>query len=275
MSRRKMFTESDLVSAFSAAGAKCKRKISVYLIGGCAMTFIGRKVATKDIDVVLSSAADAKDFTQAMERAGFTYVKRLPGEHNALGATAIMKDAKGMRFDIFVQRVCRALEFSHGMKSRARFYRTFSNLDVYVMSPEDIFLFKGITERDADLDDMRILAEAGLDWKTVETECLSQKRNARWAYMLGTKLDELRTSFGITSPIVKTLMDHADLDLLTYAFGNIIDKREVTFREVARAVKEKYGYSESWTRKQLASFIRKRIISAKKKERPQVYSMTR
>lgn len=275
MSQRKMFTDSDLVSAFSAAGAKCERKISAYLIGGCAMTFMGRKVATKDIDVVFTSAADAKDFTKAMERVGLAYVRRLPGEHNAIGATAIMEDVKGMRFDIFVRRVCRALEFSSGMKSRARFYRSFGNLDVYVMSPEDIFLFKGITERDADLDDMRLLVETGLDWKTVQTECFSQKRNGRWAYMLGTKLDELRASFGIISPIIKTLMDRADLDLLTYAFGIIIDKREVTFREIADAIKTKYGYSDSWTRKQLASLVRKGAISVKNKERPQAYSMTK
>src|SRR3989304_1966296 len=107
MSQRKMFTESDLVAALSAAGAKGRRKIFAYLIGGCALTFMGRKVATKDIDVVLSSAADAKNFTEAMKLVGFAYVKKRPSEYDTLGTIASVEDVKGMRFDIYDRQVCR------------------------------------------------------------------------------------------------------------------------------------------------------------------------
>jgi len=264
MSQPKMFTGADLSKVLGHAGSKIGRKIAAYLIGGCAITFMGSKVATKDVDIVFGSAADAKEFAAAIRLVGFDYVRRLGSGYNALGTSAIMEDSRGMRFDIFDRQVCRALELSQAMKARARLYESFGSLDVYLMAPEDVFLFKGITERAADLEDMRILAEVGLNWQTIEQECLSQKRSGQWAHMLGTKLLELRAKFGIESPIIKNLMDHADLDLLTYAFGNIIGEGNSTFKEIAQAVSEKYRYSASWTRKQLAILVQRRIVGKKK-----------
>jgi hypothetical protein len=46
-----------------------------------------------------------------------------------------MEDNRGMRFDIFDRQVCRGLELSQGMKTRARVYQSFGNLDVYLMAP--------------------------------------------------------------------------------------------------------------------------------------------
>jgi len=274
MSQPHMFGEADLTKALSDSGAKLSRKVSAYLIGGCAMTFMGRKVATKDVDVVFGSLDEAKEFTNALGQFGFASVKSLTGPYATMGTFAIVEDSGGMRFEIFDRHVCRALELSTGMKSRARPYRTFGNLQVHLMAPEDVFLFKGITEREADLDDMRILAEVGLNWKTIETECLSQKRSGRWAYLLGTKLMELRRKFDIASPIIKTLMDHADMDLLVYAFGNVIGDKEIPFKEIARVINEKYGYKDSWTRKQLALLAAKDFVRKRRQGREDIYSMT-
>ena len=41
MSEVKKFGEADLISALGDIGAKLKRKMRIYLIGGCAMTFMG------------------------------------------------------------------------------------------------------------------------------------------------------------------------------------------------------------------------------------------
>jgi len=268
-----MFTEEDLTKALADVGSKLGRRIKAYLIGGCAMTFMGRKVATKDIDVVFGTTNDAKDFVAAMQLTGFKHVRNVAGPYSALGAFAIMEDSDEMRFDVYDRQVCRALELSRGMKARARSYKKFGNLDVYLMASEDIFLFKGITERDADFDDMKTLAEAGLSWKTIEKECKSQKRSGHWAYMLGTKLLDLRTKFSIESPIIKSLLDHADVELLTYVFGQIIGKGEMNFKDIFVAIKDKYRYSESWTRKQLHFLTRKGIVGKKKVGRHDMYCM--
>ncbi len=265
MTQPKMFGEMDLRKALTDAGSKLARRIPAYLIGGCAMTFMGRKVATKDIDVVFASTADAEDFAKAMEAVGFAYVHKPSSEYGGLGTFAIMENSRGMRFDIYDRVVCHALQLSTGMRSRAQLYQNLGNLDVYLVAPDDIFLFKGITEREADLDDMRILAEVGLDWPGIEKECIGQKSRGRWADMLGTKLMELRTKFGIESPIIRTLIDHADMELLTHVFGEIIGQNERTFKEIASAIEIKYRYSASWTRKQLRILAQKRAIGIRKK----------
>jgi hypothetical protein len=206
-----------------------------------------------------------------MEKIGFLYVQQPSAEYDALGAWVIMEDSKGMRFDLFDRQVCRALEISDSMHARARHYNHFGNLEVYLMSPEDILLFKGITEREADLDDMRILAERRIDWKAIQNECLSQKQSGRWAYRLGTKLLELRSKFGIDASIIRTLLDYSDRELVKQMFANIISDGNSTFMEISKVVKEKYGYSESWTRKQLVILIKKRAIVSHKKGRKNVF----
>lgn len=271
MSQRKTFTKEDLTKALADVGSKLGRGIKAYLIGGCAMTFMGRKVATKDIDVVFGKTEDTKHFVAAMQLAGFKHVVNVAAPYSALGAFAIMENIDEMRFDVYDRQVCRALELSQGMKTRARPYQKFVNLDVFLIVPEDIFLFKGITERDADLDDMRTLAEVGLDWKTIEKECLSQKRSGRWAYMLGSKLLDLRAKFSIESPITKTLLDHADSGLPAYVFVQIIGEGERNFKEISAAIKNKYRYSESWTRKQIRFLARKGIIGKRKAGRRDLY----
>ena len=274
MTQPRMFGEGDLTKALEGSGRHVSRRITAYLIGGCAMTFMGRKVATKDIDIVLGSSSDAKEFTTALQQVGFASVRHLTSPYARMGAFDIVEDKQGMRFDIFDRQVCNALVLSNGMKSRARLYRTFGNLEVYLMAPEDIFLFKGITEREADLDDMRILAEVELEWRTIETECLSQTPSGRWTYMLGTKLMELRKRHGIASPIIKTLMAHADMDLLVYAFRTVIGNEWMKFKEIAGGINEKYGYKDSWTRKQLALLTTKGFVQKSRRAREFVYSMT-
>jgi hypothetical protein len=264
MSQPKMFTKADLNNALENVGSKLRRRITGYLIGGCAMTFMGRKVATKDVDIVFGSTTHTKSFMAAMQLVGFKYVREPRTEYSALRASAIMEDSSGMRFDIFDRQVCRALELTGAMRARAHLYQTFRKLDVYLMAPEDIFLFKRITERAADLDDMRILAEVGLNWKTIEKECLSQRRSEKWAYMLGTKLLELKAKFEIKSPIIKSLMDYADLGLLTYVFGHIMGEGENTLKEIAQRINENYKYSTSWTRKQLIGLVKRHIVGKKR-----------
>jgi len=270
----RMFGEVDLTKTLEGSGRHVSRKVTIYLIGGCAMTFMGRKAATKDIDIVLGSSGDAKEFTIALGKIGFASVRHLTSPYAMMGAFDIVEDDQGMRFDIFDRQVCNALVLSNSMKSRARLYRTFGNLEVHLMAPEDIFLFKGITELEADLDDMRTLAEVGLEWKTIETECLSQPNGGQWAYMLGTKLMELRTKYGIASPIIKTLMDHADIDLLVYAFRKVLGNQQMKFKDIARGITDKYDYKDSWTRKQLALLTTKGFMQKSRRGRECLYSMT-
>ena len=74
---------------------------------------------------------------------------------------------------------------------------------VLIASKEDLFLFKGITEREADLDDMRILAQSGLNWETISQECKSQSEisGVCWEDALYQNLIDLKARYSIASPI--------------------------------------------------------------------------
>lgn len=268
---RKKFNEGDLTGALGKVGPMLGRDVTTYLIGGCAMTFMGAKLATKDIDVVLATTEDVRELSSAMQAAGFQVAKKPSKEYDTLGTWVILEDPKGMRFDMFDRQVCRALEIDRGMKSRATFYRRFGKLDVYLISPEDIFLFKGITDREADLEDMRILAERGIGWKTVQGECMSQRRSGLWADKLGAKLMDLKARYAIDAPIIKSLMDHGAVTLLERSLRKVMGDRKMTFREIAALVKQNYNYSESRTRKQLDLLIKKGPLKKEKSGREYLF----
>jgi len=155
---REMFNESQLISELEKIGNNLKRRVKIFLIGGCSMVLRGYKLATKDIDVVFTSPSNLGDFADVLKGLGFQEIVKLPKEH-VLGASAVLRDAEGFQFDLFHRQVCKGLEITKRMEERAELYRTLGKMDVHLMAPEDVFLFKSITEREADILDMRTLAE--------------------------------------------------------------------------------------------------------------------
>lgn len=272
MSEVKKFGEADLINALNEIGTKLKKKTQIYLIGGCAMTFMGAKAATKDIDVIVTSPENAKNLIKSMEDAKFIRVNNLTREYKAMDATVIMERAD-MRYDIFTKKVCGKLEIDEKMQTRATFYKTFGNLDVYLMSGEDIFLFKGMTERTADLDDMLIFVQRGINWDIIRDECFSQKKSATCADLLGAKLIDLKGRHGIDSPILKEMLDMKDMDLLERSFKKIIGDGELSFLNIAKGITEKYRYTPSWTRKQLHLLVKRGKIKRRKNGARYFYSM--
>ena len=64
------------------------------------------------------------------------------------------------------------------MKLRARMLYSGEKLTVFLLSNKDIFLLKGMTERDRDLEDMAILARHGL------FENLSRPSVGHWNFLM-------------------------------------------------------------------------------------------
>lgn len=262
-----MCNEPELISELDRIGSNLKRRIKIFLIGGCSMVLRGYKLATKDIDVVFTSPSDIKDFADILKGLGFQEIIELPKEYKTLGTSAIFRDVKGFQFDLFHRQVCRGLEITERMEERAEFYRTFGNLEVYIMAPEDIFLFKGITEREADLLDMRSLQERGLDWDVIKKECILQEKRRIWEYFLVYRLEELKSRFGIEAPIIKELWIRGGDELVKRVFTEIVKAGNDTFDKIHEVIKRKYKYSESWTRRELKRLVEKGILKVKKDER--------
>jgi hypothetical protein len=214
MTKRILSSRDDLQESLKRVGNSLARDVTAYLIGGCAMILYNAKVATKDIDLVLMSDEDAKAVMDALSGGGFTKTKPEDETYRRLGATVMMEDSKGMRFDIFVETVCRKLRITDRMASRSTRYATYGRLKINLVSAEDIFLFKSVTERAGDLDDMALLAERGLDWDVIFGECVYQSRDVILEAFLAIRLQELEDEKGIVAPIKGRLEALAEEKLL-------------------------------------------------------------
>jgi len=264
MIERKKFGLADLDDALKEVGNRIERRVEAFLIGGCAMAYMGSKLSTKDVDVVLLSEKDVEAFGKALKAAGFNIVRSSAQEHEWLGSQMMFRNAHEMQFDVFGRTVCRKLEVSSRMASRSRLMKTYGNLEIRLISPEDIFLFKGITERDGDLDDMALLAQRGLRWDVIKEECMLQKKRQIWELFLFVKLEELEKRHGIRAPIKQELLRAGGDELVRQIFVSIIGAEEMGFSEISEEMQAKYRYSPSWTRLQLNRLEKKGIIEKRR-----------
>jgi len=170
MSKRKTYEEPTLTATLRAIAEHLEEETDAYLIAGGAMMFYGLKTSTKDIDIVFTGTETLNSFIEAAKKAGLRLDETLLKEYRNMGASAIMTADSGLQLDLFNQTVCSALTVKDTVIARTRRHTDIGKLHINLMSPEDIVLFKGITEREADLEDIRTLTQTGIDWKTVEEE---------------------------------------------------------------------------------------------------------
>ncbi|MFH1696524.1 MAG: DUF6036 family nucleotidyltransferase [Candidatus Diapherotrites archaeon] len=168
------FKEGEIFSMLDAIGKHLAKKTPCHIFGGAAMVFRGLKVTTKDIDLIFDNRAEMETFVSAAEKAGFATVK-IPRAYERLEISCLLENCENnWRLDIFLGRFAGKMRFTHAMKKRAKPLREFHNLNALLLSNEDIFILKSITERKRDLEDMKLLLGFGLDWKVIESEMLAQ-----------------------------------------------------------------------------------------------------
>jgi hypothetical protein len=174
--QKSSFDKEYLSREFDKVASKITKPVTLFVIGGGGLAFYGLKEATKDIDVILQNPDEFRTLTMALKDLKYN----TPSPHiitkayREMQANEILENEDGFRWDIFILKVCNALTLSTAMKSRATELYAKGFLRVLLAAKEDIFLFKGITEREVDLDDMRLLAESGLNWNIINQECQNQ-----------------------------------------------------------------------------------------------------
>ena len=127
------------------------------------------------------------------------------------------------------------------MKSRARLAHNKAKLSLFELSKEDIFLMKGVTDRERDLDDMSLIARSGVDYKTVFEECLiqSEMTGRLWETGLYDKCTELEDKYGVNVPIARKLRRVAEEKMLVKRIIPLLEIGGKTRKELAIALKGK------------------------------------
>lgn len=173
MSREPSFKSSAIRQQFSELAALINDELTVYLIGGGALTLDDLKNATKDIDLIVRRKSELKQLWSVLRSAGYEPQGELAEEYDELEAAFIL-EKNHRRFDVFHEQVAGVLYLSEPMISRSRDLFTEDGLSVRMVSLNDIFLFKSVANREDDVDDMIRIAEGGIDDDVIVEEVMIQ-----------------------------------------------------------------------------------------------------
>lgn len=183
-------------------------KVRIYLIGGCAMSFRGIKESTKDIDVVFRTEREYRAFCDALMRSGYEEFVKMIDEYGCLQAMKMCENKDGFHFDLFLMEVCKKLNLSKSMAGRAEPYNGYGVLSVFLVSKEDIFLFKSLASegRKRDLDDMKSLYP-NLDWNVMLREIKSQRLSDGNVRSIIERFEEFKRVYELDVPILTKLKE--------------------------------------------------------------------
>ena len=203
---------SQIQELFAELDGRISERVAVYMIGGGALMKRGLKTQTKDIDIIVGTEREYDAVLDAFVGMGF--FSEIPGGHyGRLSIPGILK-RDDFRVDLFCKEVCGRFSLSENMKERSTRSDTLSNnLDLFVCSPEDIFLFKTMTEREGDYDDcVAIIRDVkDFEWSVVLDEAQDQsgRGKAVWITWIANRLEEFAER-GMNIPILGDIMRLSD-----------------------------------------------------------------
>lgn len=195
-------SEESLLRGLEDVGQELDGKVEAYLLGGGNLILRGIKDSTKDLDIVVESPRELKKLVEALKSIGYEEKTDLGSVYEELNPSAVLEKQGFPRWDIFVGVVAGQLRLRNEMKRRVTERRQYGSLEVGLLSLEDIFVFKSITDREGDLEDVAaVVRKSELDWGAAFDEIISQEEN----------LDSL-VSFSVLDT-VEILGDHYSIDL--------------------------------------------------------------
>ena len=237
-----MFDREYLKTEMEKLDELITERIDLYLIGGGSMSFQNLKDATKDIDVVVRSGNDLNLLKSALKRMGYS-VPTIRGPYKEMQASLIMENQDGFRWDIFVNVICGGLKLSDGMVGRAVGLFSMNMVSVHMISLEDIFIFKSVTSRERDREDMYLLFLQGLDFNVIRDEMLWQNEhnmNAAWLAFFFNGLEELVERYSVVIPFFEEFEKMAYSDMLSQMIVNRLKNGSASVDELV----QEFGVSD-------------------------------
>jgi hypothetical protein len=156
--------------------------VTVYLLGGSAMTVHGLKDQTEDIDLALGVASEFEHVYQTLTSQGFTVVDEPTESFEGVGKTVeLQHDERGLQIDLFERQVVGKVWITDRMHNRAAEFWAGNHATAVVLADEDMFLLKAVSGGDLasgrrrDIEDMRTYARRGLDYEVILAEIDEQR----------------------------------------------------------------------------------------------------
>ena len=195
----KEFSQQDIIQLLEEIGTRSIEPIIIFLIGGCNMSLKGIKAITRDIDLVILTKKEYVYLKKTLITLGYTcHEENFSKNFYKMPITIFLKNDK--RIDVFIRDVCNQIEVTKEMQMRAEDYQEFGKLKIKLVSNEDLFLFKSITDREKDVDDCRILIAGGLNWEIIKKELHQQEGKALWRFWVYEQLSRIENKYGKIIP---------------------------------------------------------------------------
>jgi len=239
------------------------KQINIYIFGGGAMSFYDLKTATKDIDVLLPSEAEASSLIKALYKSGYNKIEIKDPIYIKMKTREIIENTDGFRWDIFVNKICGGLTFSEEMQKRSKKYKEFEKVKTYLVSPEDIFILKSVTSRPRDREDMFTLFSHGLNVEIIKKEIQKQTKldeNKAWLSYFFVGLDELVSEYNVIFPDYNEFLKLAEEEMLEKLILEFIQKKPRSLNDLASIFK----CDKNEIKQILEDLIKQNIISKSK-----------
>lgn len=194
-------------------GTRLSAATEAYLFGGGNMLLRGLKAATKDVDLIVNGRDVFQRIARSLTAMGFKRLaeRDMRGEDRRLEPSGIYVADHYPRVDLFTKSVLGKFQLTDDMKARAE-ERLFNNLRLKLLSLEDVFLFKSITDRAGDLEDMASIVRKTprFDWPSLlNTYWAEEKLTGRhFCFTILDNIELLQEKEGIRAPIQRRLLQH-------------------------------------------------------------------
>lgn len=156
--------------------------VTVYVLGGSAMTVAGLKDQTEDIDLALGVPAAFEHVVDTLCTEGFKRVGEPTASFEGVGRTLeLAHPDRDIQIDCFDRQIVGKVWLSEAMQQRATEFWAGETVTAKLLADEDLFLLKAVAGGDLssgrrrDIEDMRLYAQRGLDYDTILDEIDAQR----------------------------------------------------------------------------------------------------
>jgi hypothetical protein len=121
-----------------------ERKINMYALGGTALTILGIKQSTLDIDINIDSKSEYKHITKVFEQIGF----KKTGTYRWL-------TQEGLAFDLFFGSNILGTDLLSDCLEKSKFIKSFRMVRLYTLSLYDVIISKLARGDERDFNDIK------------------------------------------------------------------------------------------------------------------------
>jgi len=270
LSAPRMEGSEESLALLDQLGARLKVPAEAYLFGGGNMLLRGLKAQTKDIDLILEHRSVYDLVARTLAGLGFKPVtqKEMDREDKRLDPSGIFVAEHYPRIDLFTRNVLGRLVLTWEMKKRT-VERRFKNLRLKLLSLEDVLLFKSITDRVGDLDDIAVIVRrTKVDWKMVLDTYWKEERltKTHFCFTILDNLEILQERERIRVPIHRRLLQHCIDTGIVEAVG----RGASTVEEIKKLV----DFPEYQLRNRIHTLIKNRKLKRQPRAKGLVLSTT-